>query len=577
MVTSILGVIYYAVPIYNLLWDVFGVILMITWCWNFVVLFLNDKFLEKSSETGKKIHRLNYNSLIFYIMAMLMLVVYNLGASAIPVTGIIMELVGYALSYIGFFGLCTFGLVIACLDVINIDNEEAWRFGIKEIRQIKQISSPEGFKKVLKTLLKLLCILTLAHGVVFTVAIYFGWTNIILGGIYGIFVSMSSGFLIFIYLATTLLLLKLINQNIKKNYNFVLILGLTITGFTAFPLLLTPCSIQNAETQFSTQYGVTWRDSIPDDVEAQMLQTPFTLPQYFLGIPNKECIVKENIRFYTGTSGVDSGITLNFDAYLPKDNDGPGQNSTLIRIHGGGWTMGDKGVGNMPSVSKYLAAQGYCVFDIQYGLADHIDIGPIDFDIDLSFLQLWNHKQGNFTLSDQIRHIGLFTKYLADNNGIFQANLKSTFVSGGSAGGHLSSMTAFGWNNPYFAGNFSDEIELKGAIPIYPADDTTFYFHFAFDNVIPGTPETNPVGYTQFMPSKNINPGDPPALIFIGTSDGLAPPYNSETIHNALLRAGQKSVILYMPLAGHANDLLFSSNYGQVFLYYLERFLYLNR
>jgi hypothetical protein len=55
---------------------------------------------------------------------------------------------------------------------------------------------------------------------------------------------------------------------------------------------------------------------------------------------------------------------------LDRGEDLPGQNSTLIRIHGGGWVSGDKGGSNMVQMNKYFAAQGYIVFDIQYGLYD---------------------------------------------------------------------------------------------------------------------------------------------------------------------------------------------------------------
>jgi len=48
--------------------------------------------------------------------------------------------------------------------------------------------------------------------------------------------------------------------------------------------------------------------------------------------------------------------------------------SALIRIHGGAWVGGDKGFANMMQVNKYFAAQGYTVFDVQYGLTDLVDL-----------------------------------------------------------------------------------------------------------------------------------------------------------------------------------------------------------
>ena len=43
----------------------------------------------------------------------------------------------------------------------------------------------------------------------------------------------------------------------------------------------------------------------------------------------------------------------------------PGGNSVLIRIHGGGWKSGDKGLMNNAQMNKYYSL--HVVFDIQYG------------------------------------------------------------------------------------------------------------------------------------------------------------------------------------------------------------------
>ena len=50
----------------------------------------------------------------------------------------------------------------------------------------------------------------------------------------------------------------------------------------------------------------------------------------------------------------------------------------IINIHGGGWIIGNKGFENRPTASRYLAQQGYAVFDIQYGLARFPDEPLID-------------------------------------------------------------------------------------------------------------------------------------------------------------------------------------------------------
>ncbi len=39
--------------------------------------------------------------------------------------------------------------------------------------------------------------------------------------------------------------------------------------------------------------------------------------------------------------------------------------------------------------------------------------------------------------------------------------------------------------------------------------------------------------------------------------------------------ANEEICVLLFPFAGHANDLYFPGYYNQVFLYYMERFMYL--
>jgi len=48
IINAILGIIYFAVPIYSVIWDIFGVIMIITWLVNFGLLYINDQLLIKS-------------------------------------------------------------------------------------------------------------------------------------------------------------------------------------------------------------------------------------------------------------------------------------------------------------------------------------------------------------------------------------------------------------------------------------------------------------------------------------------------------------------------------------------------
>jgi hypothetical protein len=106
----------------------------------------------------------------------------------------------------------------------------------------------------------------------------------------------------------------------------------------------------------------------------------------------------------------------------------------------------------MLQMNKYLASRGYTVFDVQYGLTDRITLPQLMIFYDfLSFvarhapqiaeftaLGAPANVVGPFTLDNMARHPGIFTFYLTEHAGEYGASTDSVFITGDSAGGHLS-------------------------------------------------------------------------------------------------------------------------------------------
>ena len=74
-----------------------------------------------------------------------------------------------------------------------------------------------------------------------------------------------------------------------------------------------------------------------------------------------------------------------------------------------------------------------------------------------------------------------------------------------------------------------------------------------------------------------MDPNDPPAIIYQGLRDDLVPLINAKTIEQSLESNGVKCMLLEFPFAAHASDLIIGNSFSQVWIYYLERFLYLER
>jgi hypothetical protein len=77
-------------------------------------------------------------------------------------------------------------------------------------------------------------------------------------------------------------------------------------------------------------------------------------------------------------------------------------------------------------------------------------------------------------------------------------------------------------------------------------------------------------------PEMLIEESSPPCLIFQGTHDILNYFSIATNIRDIYLSHNNiQCAIIWMPLGGHGCDFYYPGYYTQIFLYYMERFLYL--
>ncbi len=544
LASILLGIVYLVtLANYSVIWDIFGIIYLVTLFNNFLLVYLDSIRLNKTSQVGNRLSLLGYGYAAFSILAMVMVFLGNFLYSVTYPPEFVANLANFFLIYVGFFGLLGFGLLLAYLNVKNLGQNEVW--------DSSQIKTTTRGMRLIKLALMGICFLGLLVGFYFALVTVLGASLGHISGAIGMFVAQFDLFFVFLTLSLTVILLKLKNRKVSpRSYYGIAIFGLIISGILMAPLCATPFSIAAAERNFTAAFGDTWQDDIPVVVEDQFfLQTHFSIPEYFLGKTSSDYIVNANIQFYDA-----EGITLYFDAYMPKEDPGtlPGNGSVLLRIHGGGWTQGNKGLANMMQMNKYFAAQGYIIFDIQYGLDDS----------GTPYLPTPGHVVGNFTVDDMVRHIGNFTKYLAVHAAEFGANLGSVFVSGGSAGGHLTCAVGLAIASGNYTSLFGAGLTVKGIIPFYPANGHCNEYGGSVELI-------NPDDYL-------VNATSPPCLVYQGLQDGLVHPSISQDLKDAYNAAGNSDcAVIYLPFGGHASDLYFTGYYNLPFLYYMERFMYL--
>ncbi len=370
-----------------------------------------------------------------------------------------------------------------------------------------------------------------------------------------IFISAFALFYSLLFLSAGALAIKLLHRN--KIFIKILYLFITVCIFIIclLPVSSVPILIKEAEASYIHSFGEDLK-AIPNFKSPDFRQVAFSIPEYFFGTVSEDYTVRRDIPFYIGTEGADTDLRLYFDAYSSsKDGDLlPGGNSILIRIHGGAWKYGDKGFMNNAQMNKYFASQGYVVFDIQYGLTT-INNKKRPEKID-------EHRYGEFTVDDMIRHIGKFIKYLTDNKEEFNANIDSVFISGSSAGGNLALASGLALSKGEYPDISNSRVKIKGLIPFYPANGLAHSMGIGESEVF-----TNPESL--------VDEQSPPCLIFQGKYDGLVEPAVILQMPKEYINQGNKEcAILHMPYGGHSCDIYFSGYYNQTFLYYMERFMY---
>ena len=504
--------------------EIFTFLFLISWFYNIFIAF----FIGFDSEK----HYIWKLSEIYLILTIFSPLFMLLGNFLISTSYFSLEIALFLiLSYFGIFSLTICGLLTnyyLLLSIFRIKALKLRKYGAKRRSKRRSIT----------------CKVFLVIGFLYALSLIGGSSNYA-AAILAVASQVSLG-LFFAFIGILLLLLK---TNPGK-VNLIIFSGIgTFTIITCLlPLLSINPYLVQAKAEFGNAFGPNWEDEL-ESIEPFLLQKPYSLSKYFLGEFPRNCKLIENVLYYEG-----EGIKLYFDAYLPPSDNLPGNNSVLISIHGGGWSISDKGFTNKIQNNKYFASEGYVVFDIQYGL-----LNSLSFDLITP-----KNVKGNFTIDDMVRHIGIFTRYLENHSLEYKANLNSVFLTGGSSGGQLACAVAFSYEQPSYSSLFSQAIKIRGIIPLFPA------------NGIATSILNVPGSIDLVQPELLINESSPPCLVFHGSSDGIVNPSISISLKNSYFHHNNTKIArILLPFAGHVFDYYFPGIYNQVCLYYMERFLYL--
>ncbi len=242
----------------------------------------------------------------------------------------------------------------------------------------------------------------------------------------------------------------------------------------------------------------------------------------------------------------DAGHRHHLDLYRPVRRAQP--LPVLLQIHGGGWTIGDKREQAKP-LMNLLAANGWACVAANYRLSPQASFP--DHIIDVKRAIAWIRRRGP--------EYGLDPSFIA--------------ITGGSAGGHLSSLAALTAGEPWFQPGFEEiDTSVAACVPfygIYDFLDRDGAFErqsmkpFLERYVMKVSHDERPEAWEKASPISHVREDAPPFFVIHGTHDTLALVENARTFVDALRRVSRQPVLYAeLPGAQHAFEVFHSLRTG---------------
>ena len=206
----------------------------------------------------------------------------------------------------------------------------------------------------------------------------------------------------------------------------------------------------------------------------------------------------------------------------------------LLQIHGGGWMIGDKREQGQP-LMRELASRGWVCVASNYRLSPQA------------------------TMPDHIVDVKRAIAWIREHIAEYGGDPDFICITGGSAGGHLSSLAALTANDPRFQPGFeSVDTSVDACVPFYGvfdfldrAGDRTLggMAEMIGPRVFKGLPEDDPELWESVCPVSRVHEDAPPFFVIQGSHDSLVMAEEAATFVEALSEKSAQPV-LYAELAG---------------------------
>jgi len=237
------------------------------------------------------------------------------------------------------------------------------------------------------------------------------------------------------------------------------------------------------------------------------------------------------------------GARNHLDIWRRPDLDRGGKAPVLLQVPGGAWMVGSKRQQAYPLMS-HLAELGWVCVAINYRLSPRS------------------------TWPDQIVDVKRALAWTKEHIAEYGGDPDWVAITGGSAGGHLSSLAAVTQNDPRFQPGFEDaDTSVRAAVPFYGLYDFNhqeavhplmapmlgkYVFKMGRRDIAEAFREASPINH--------VSADAPPFFVLHGTNDSLIPVEQGRAFSARLREVSQQPVVYAeLPYAQHAFDIFGSA------------------
>jgi acetyl esterase/lipase len=252
---------------------------------------------------------------------------------------------------------------------------------------------------------------------------------------------------------------------------------------------------------------------------------------------------RQGVRRHSHISYAGAGKRNLLDIYHPHEPR-EGGFPVLLQVHGGAWMIGEKEQQALP-LMHHMAQRGWLCVAINYRLSPTAAFPAHIIDV----------KKAIAWVREHIAEYGGNPDYIA--------------ITGGSAGGHLSALSALTPNRAEWQPGFeSADTRLQAAVPFYGVYDFLDRFdirrgmsmeEMVADKVMQCTREENPELWATASPLDHISSDAPPMFVIQGTHDSLVWVEEARAFVSALQAVASEPVAYAeLPGAQHAFEIFHS-------------------